>query len=59
MINIRLFPTLTLSRLWGAESARADFKRIYLKNGYSYKISRLFLEIHCQYGQEKWWKNIG
>ena len=55
MINIRLFPTLTLSRLWGAESARTDFKCIYLKNGFSYnsKISRLFLEIHCQYGQEK------
>ena len=61
MINIRLFPTLTLSRQWGQESVRADFKCIYLKNSYSStvlnsKISRLFLEIHCQYGQDKWLK---
>ena len=25
---------------------------------YSYNISHLFLEIHCQYGQKKWWENI-
>ena len=49
---------LTLSRLGGGggESARADFKCRYLNNGYSYdsNISRLFQEIHCQYGQKKW-----
>ena len=53
----------TLPRLGGgvgAESSRADFKYRYLNNGYSYdsNISRLFLEIYCQYGQKmvkKYW----
>ena len=46
----------------GGESGHADFKSRYLMNdGYSYdfKIERLFLEIHCQNGQKKRWKNIG
>ena len=44
-----------------AESTHAEIKYRYINNGYSYdpKISQLFLEIHCQYGQKKWWKNIG
>ena len=50
------YQSLTLFRLGGggAESARADFKW-NLNNCYSYdsNISRLFIEIHCQYGAEK------
>ena len=39
----------------------AAFKCRYRNNGYSYdsKISRLVLEIHCQYGQKQCWESIG
>ena len=56
-LNVDFKPIYTVG---AAECGRAEFKFRYLNNGYNYdsNILELFY-IHCQYGQNKWWKNIG